>query len=271
MNSSIRSLLVHLDSGPETAARLGDAHALAAACGASSITACYAVPTLLPNVSWEAAASAVEILAEAELDAQQQVRARFDAATASMPNQPQWMQSSGLSTAEWLAEATLWHDLLLLHRPRVDTAGALPAEFFSTVALQSAAPVMVLPQGSPLPVPGGVVAVAWKPSRQASMAVRSALPWLRAARQVKLLVCGGDALTTTPELIRWLDRHSVPAQVQAVARQGQAVGPALLEAAQDAGMLVMGAWGHSRALEWVLGGVTRSVLTQSTLPLWLLH
>jgi nucleotide-binding universal stress UspA family protein len=129
----------------------------------------------------------------------------------------------------------------------------------------------VLPQGSPLPVPGGVVAVAWKPSRQASMAVRSALPWLRAARQVELLVCGGDALASAPELIRWLDRHSVPAQVQAVARQGQAVGPALLEAAQDAGMLVMGAWGHSRALEWVLGGVTRSVLTQSTLPLWLLH
>ena len=83
-----------------------------------------------------------------------------------------------------------------------------------------------------------------------------------------------DALPDPAEaLVAYLAKHKVKATTQTVDPQGKHVGHALLEEAtkQNCDLLVMGAYGHSRLREMILGGATREVLAQSTIPVLMAH
>jgi nucleotide-binding universal stress UspA family protein len=74
-------------------------------------------------------------------------------------------------------------------------------------------------------------------------------------------------------LVAYLARHNLKAVVENVEPHGKSIGHALLEHAQGFGadLLVMGAYGHSRIREMILGGATRDVLAQTTLPVLMAH
>jgi nucleotide-binding universal stress UspA family protein len=117
-----------------------------------------------------------------------------------------------------------------------------------------------------------VALVAWNASREATRAAHDALPFLHAAERVVLCAIG-DPATADPGLedaAAMLDRHGVAVQVEQVPGpdSGTGVGEALLARAAEHGadLLVMGAYGHSRLREFVLGGTTRRVLREATLP-----
>jgi nucleotide-binding universal stress UspA family protein len=123
------------------------------------------------------------------------------------------------------------------------------------------------------------VAVAgWDGSLQALRALTAALPLLRAADTVKLALVNPNTLSELhgeqpgADMALYLARHGVQVEV-VVEHTGSTTGTALLDLARDcgAGLVVCGAYGHSRYREWVLGGVTRELLARCRVPLLIAH
>jgi nucleotide-binding universal stress UspA family protein len=145
--------------------------------------------------------------------------------------------------------------------------------------------VLVLPYAGAPPRFDGKVLLAWDGGREAALALQLALPLLRRAASVRVAVFEpaaagrtlADALAADP--LPLLARHGVQAELsQHVAggkrgRHRHEVGDALLALAAElpADLLVMGAYGHSRMRETILGGVTRTVFDRMTIPVLMAH
>jgi nucleotide-binding universal stress UspA family protein len=167
-------------------------------------------------------------------------------------------------------------DLTVIARPGAEDEGGLTTTFDAAL-FDSGRPVLLVP-GVPAAELGATVAIAWDRSREATLAVGAALPLLTAAKKVVILTArelGGEpgSEVEPSELAAYLALHGVDARTWAFAAGPGSLGDALLEEAGKAGanLLVMGAYGHSRLREMVLGGVTRSILTAADLPVFLMH
>ena len=121
--------------------------------------------------------------------------------------------------------------------------------------------------------------MAWNGALGALRAAHAALPLLRRARRVTILD-GGQPLSASLEdwkppfgLAGYLARRGIHSETMFLSKPGDSVGTLLLHAAKQAGadMLVMGAYGHTRFSEWVLGGATRDVLERIDMPVFMRH
>lgn len=167
-------------------------------------------------------------------------------------------------------------DLTVVARPGGEEKGGLTATF-DTVLFDSGRPTLLVP-GLPATDLGTTIAIAWDRSREAVRAVGAALPLLTAAEKVVILTArelGGEPGSEgePSELAAYLTLHGVNARTWAFAPGPGSLGGALLEEAgkAEANLLVMGAYGHSRLREMVLGGVTRSILADADMPVFLMH
>jgi len=150
-----------------------------------------------------------------------------------------------------------------------------PSDFEQQVLFGSGGPVILVPA---IEDGGGLdhVVIAWDNSRAAARAVRDALPILAIAGSTTILTLG-DEKTVDPAgvapLRRLLEYHGIAAMHREETSNGQPIGAALQEAAlrEGAGLLVMGAYGHNRLREFVLGGATRGILQDLRLPVLLSH
>jgi nucleotide-binding universal stress UspA family protein len=136
-------------------------------------------------------------------------------------------------------------------------------------------PVLIAPQDGFAGKLGGTVVIGWDGSVQASHAVSAALAFLQAAEKIVILCIGEDEIE--PErgarLKDYLGLHDVKAELRLVDRKDRSTGQALLEeaGALDAGLLVMGAYSHSRLRELLIGGVTRHVRGHASIPVLMAH
>jgi nucleotide-binding universal stress UspA family protein len=144
------------------------------------------------------------------------------------------------------------------------------------LAFDSGRPVLLLPADGP-PVKFDRVIVGWDGSRVAARALSDALPICHQARSVIVTTVTQDKDlgrgTPATDAARYLQRHGIEAEMADVPAEGRDAGTALQAHREQAGgdLLVMGAFGHSRAREFVLGGATRSVLDHATCPILLSH
>lgn len=146
------------------------------------------------------------------------------------------------------------------------------------IALHGARPVLVVPPGWQERAFPGTVVAGCDGSMQAIRAISAALPLLQQADAVKLTLVNPDAMADIhgeepgADMALHLARHGVKVEVVLERARG-ATGDALMGVArrEGAGLLVAGAFGHSRYREFVLGGVTRSLLAASATPLLLAH
>ena len=147
------------------------------------------------------------------------------------------------------------------------------------VTLASGRPILVVPYAGNFPNLGRRVVIGWNASREAARAVNDAMPLLAAAEIVSILTIdpreGPRAHGELPgaDISLHLARHGVKAEIERAVSPDLPVGEALLSRAADLGadLLVMGAYGHSRARELLLGGATRSLLRSMTLPVLMSH
>ena len=210
-------------------------------------------------------------------------------AAARAADQPfrAWARERGLEGAAWIvaqgplpatvAHAAQWHDVLIV--PRADDEPWGTPGRLGRIVVEAHRPVIVLPPGFAKPSAASLVAVAWNGSSEAARAVHDALPLLRGARRV--VVFEGepakrfDAIEEPPrlDLEPWLHARGVSAEFARVEGDDPSVGAMVLARASEAGaeLLVMGGYGHSRAAELVLGGVTRHVLAHATIPVLFSH
>ena len=171
-------------------------------------------------------------------------------------------------------------DLSLLTQADPDAPGYRAAsELVETVVMHSARPTLVLPNAGRFDQLGTRALIAWDESREAARAVADALPLLRRATEVRLATWPeGDAterqvLQAQLDAARvWLARHGVDAQLQ-IERPTGSIANALLACAAESrcDLLVMGAYGHARWAERLLGGATRGLLRSMTLPVLMSH
>ncbi|MCB1407066.1 MAG: universal stress protein [Rhodobacteraceae bacterium] len=138
--------------------------------------------------------------------------------------------------------------------------------------------ILVLPKGKLPEDFGKRIVVAWNQSNEALSAVRRSLPLLQAAEQVSVVVVNPPV--HSPErsdpgglLTQMLARHGVRCEVSVLAKTLPRVSDVLMRHMEDidASVLVMGAYGHSRLREAILGGATRNVLENAKRAIFLAH
>jgi len=187
------------------------------------------------------------------------------------------------SASPLISDATIEHgrvsDLLLLSQ--VDSTGnqGVELDFVDRVVIDVGRPVMVLPlQAKPVESFGTII-VAWNGRREAARAVFDSLPLLRLAREVRVVWVDpqrddhGPSAIAGSELAEALARHGINAIAEPISSNGQEAGIALLTKVFDSGadLLVMGAYGHSRARQFILGGATREALKNMAVPVLFSH
>lgn len=159
--------------------------------------------------------------------------------------------------------------------PDQDVWTVLPED----VALASGRPALVVPYAGRFPTIGENVLIAWKPSPESARAVNDAIPLIAGAREVRILAINaraerwGHGEEPGADIALHLARHGIKATVEQITTEELDVGDALLSRAADLGsdLIVMGCYGHSRLRELVLGGATRNVLKQMTVPVLMSH
>lgn len=273
---TIKSILVHLANDADHGARLQVAYGLACRHQAG-ITALYtATPIGMPAAIAGRGASSAYIAEAIEIAREKAalVEADFRDWSARNALPCRWIVEEG-DPLELLSRQSYYADLAVVSQ--TDT-GNLEEMLFNQLpdhlAMTGSCPTLVLPQGHDGQVPGRRALVAWKPGRESSRAVRDALPLLRAADQVTVLTVDAsehEAASAAP-LAAWLGLHDIQAQIETCASHD-----GIAQTLQDYAtrhrydLIVMGAYGHSRLRELVLGGATRDMLGGASVPLLMSH
>lgn len=175
---------------------------------------------------------------------------------------------------DWLAREARLRDLTIVPAvPEDDTYRS----YVESIIFGSGRPVLVLPARTAPELAPDRIVVAWDGSRAASRAVADALPLLERAGDIQVLTVlkEKELGSTSPaqELAESLKRRGIVAGAESFDAAGQKIGDILIAelATRQADLLIMGAYGHSRLREFILGGATRSMLADPPVPLLLSH
>jgi len=272
-----QDMLVHLDDSHSCPDRLTAAVTLARALGAR-LTGLYIIPPpdLLPNAA--AYVTPETIVAErlAVKDRAEQQQELFRQAVAAVQLNSEWRCVAGEPSHQVNYHAR-FHDLVVIGQTDHQDPHSLGSSFVNHVVLGSGRPVLVIPYIGPRPTLGQRILVAWSGSREAVRAVYDALPLLALAPRVTLLTIasksGTEAETSGVELCNYLVRRGIAANAVQLPADDVEVGDLLLNRAadEDFDLIVMGAYGHARLRELILGGSTRHLLECMTVPVLLSH
>jgi len=280
---TVRDLLVHLDTGPTTEARLGFAADLAGRLPAH-LVGLHVVDVPLPVFAGAeigggaAMAELIGRLQDDALAAAKPVEAAFREALRRHGLPGEWRQAEGSSVTQVALQAR-YADLVVMGQPDPRDPGPAGLGIIESVLFSSGRPVLLLPfAGAPARL-GGRALVAWNASREATRALHDALPLLRLMQRVTLLTVNaevgpaGHGEQPGADIAAHLARHGLEVTVRNVAGSEIAAGDVLLNEAADLGadLIVMGAYGHSRLRELMLGGATRTLLRQMTAPVLMSH
>jgi nucleotide-binding universal stress UspA family protein len=284
---TIKDILVHLDATPRSALRLGAAAELASRHGAH-LTALYVAELPSPAMFYGDPSGFVDARLIDEMMSKMRETANKDASPVEERFRErlrrdgiegEWRMAEG-----WAAEITTLHaryaDLAVLGQPNPkDTSSTTQRHIPITTLLSSGRPVLVLPYAGEFQTIGQTVLVGWKSSREAARAVNDALPLLRKARKVTVLAInpergiGEDGAAPAADMALHLARHGVKAEAAHTVATDVPDGDVLLNYADDIGadLIVAGGYGHSRMREFAFGGVTHTLLTTMTVPVFLSH
>ncbi|MEN9410537.1 MAG: hypothetical protein RL216_2511 [Pseudomonadota bacterium] len=178
-----------------------------------------------------------------------------------------------------VAQRARFADLVILPRPYAAAQGPEAEAVIEAALFQGRAPVLVLPDlGAGRAATPRRAVIAWNQSAEAMAAVRTALPLLKLADLVNIAVIdppqhGPERSDPGGMLCQMLVRHGVKAEVSVLARTLPRISDILARHVRDqnADLLVMGAYGHSRLREAILGGATRNMLEQTEIPVLMAH
>jgi nucleotide-binding universal stress UspA family protein len=278
-----KTLLVHVDDGKNCAARIRIAVELAQRYDAHLIG--LFATTDIPVPGYVATEIGVQTLADIEERAR---RARTSAASTLFD---ELTAGAGLPGVEWreskldaVAAVTLharYADLIILGQPSPDDDSSVDKDFFEHVALGAGRPVIIVPYAGNFSSIGQNVLVAWNGSPEAMRALTDAIPLLRDAKHVRVVVfnpkqaadVNGPTRLHGSDIGLYLARHGINVEVSVQSSDDLDVGNQILSRVADQGidLIVMGCYGHSRLLQMVLGGVTRTVLESMTAPVLMSH
>lgn len=275
-----KTILVHCDADPKVAQRLAVAVDLAQRHGALLVGVSVQEPFDLPAF-FDGAMPTDDLFAAYEAAAQADhatARTAFDKAVRGTHLSTEWRAVRGYADGE-LAVHARYADLSVLGQADPDATSLAPVDLPEAVALATGRPVLVVPHIGASATPGKTVMLCWNASRESARAASDALPLLRTADKVIVLVvdprssANGHGAEPGADVAAWLARHGVKVTVQRDVAPDTDVGSVILSRAadHDVDLIVMGLYGHSRLREMVLGGVSRTLLASMTVPVFIAH
>lgn len=274
---SYKSLLVLVDLSPAGAHRMTFAAALAARFGARLIGLCIIAPIDGPGYAGGLTLERVvrEETEHAQADAVKAQRL-FEAAGRRHGIGTDWRLATGFPS-EQAALHVRCADLAIIGQPDRKVPPSSFALEPDELVFAAGAPVIVVPGAAEGDTIGQRILVAWNTSREATRAVNDALPLLATAESVDIMVVNAGAgrrgvpnqdAEPGADVVSHLAHHDIAAKVHLEQALHEGVGERLLTRAAElrADLIVLGAYGHSRLREMVLGGVTQYVLDHATVP-----
>jgi nucleotide-binding universal stress UspA family protein len=180
-------------------------------------------------------------------------------------------EESGEATAQ-LARLARHNDLVVLARHT--RADGLPADFIDQILFQSGRPILIAPALRPSPLTGTIM-LCWKERPESARALSASMPLLSKADRVVIANVREptDDLDSMNDVVRHLAWHGIDAEIRRVGADRRNPGELLSAAALDcaAGLVVMGAYGHSRTHQMFFGGCTQYFLENTAHALLFVH
>jgi nucleotide-binding universal stress UspA family protein len=277
---SYKSIVVHLDISQNAHPRLEIALRLAKQFGAH-LTGAFAVFTPDPRSLYVMAGTAEYYLTHEQLRMERRAALErlFHAELRRAEVQGEWIAIDEPASLA-IPRKGRCADLVVAGQDDPgDPESYVGDAFAENLVLSCGRPVLLVPYALNERSAGSRVLVAWDGSREATRAVHDALPFLRAAESTTILTVNG-ARAGERQRIPGVDiatviaRHGVQVEIADIetGTDGSA-GEVLLSHVADSGadLLVMGAYGHARWQELVLGGATRTILQSMTVPVLMSH
>lgn len=274
-----KTILVHLDGRGRSAERLDFAFGIAAKFEAHLVGLYAPGVARIPSYALaEAGPTLRELVERRRAESVRQVQKEFREAAARRGDAGAEWRVSEADPAAAVALNARYADLVIAAQPEPqDEPGvrSLAEEF----VLSAGRPVLYLPYAGRFTTVGERIMIAWDAGREAARAVSDALPLLKRAKAVEVAVFNAERRRREhgeqpgADVSLFLSRHGVKVTVAQQSGADFEVGAQVLSRAADtsADLIVMGAYGHSRVRELVLGGVTRTILESMTVPVLMSH
>jgi nucleotide-binding universal stress UspA family protein len=249
------------------------------------VTGLYVVPPLFvpSDVVFPMGRNFYREQISAHRDQCERVRAQFEARTKGETFTAEWRVRGDLDNSyEFVADGLIAEsyaaDLVIVSQAGGKEPPML-SEIPQRVALESGRPVLIIPTTWTPKAYGSDVAIAWNNSRESARATFDALPLLQKAEKVRLITVqspdglDGPVAVPSADVAATLARQGLNVDIETIESNGWHTGNAILSrvATDGADLLVMGAYGHSRFSEAILGGATRDVLRNMTVPVLMSH
>lgn len=244
----------------------------------ANVTGCYVPGSLREQRAYESDPTVMSLLTEIEDDSPDEDESHAFKMFA---------EEQGVRHAAWVGTRTAiaptlrklgaWHDLAVIERDIVDEPRMF--DILGECMLSSRLPSILLPPGWDDTLSFEHIVIGWNGSFESTRALHSALPLIRLAKKV-ILVDGqihtpydSKVGVTEPDPVVYLMHHGIAAKPHYIHVSPDEAGKVLLQKAGEirADLLVMGAYGHSRIRERVLGGATRHVMANANIPVFMQH
>jgi nucleotide-binding universal stress UspA family protein len=278
---SYKSLLTVLTTPESADAPLAQIIALAEAQDAHAEALCLGVDRTQTGYYYAGANAMIlqETITRATAEA---AEVRAHAETTLGKSNARWSVDDGVAQIADLGRHVAHHarfsDIVVLGRPYGPDIGAEAEPIVEAALFEGRAPVLVVPDAETVVSKPRTVLIAWNESVEAMAAIRQSLPFLQAADLVRIVVIdppqhGPDRSDPGGMLSQLLARHGANCEIDVLSKTMTRVSDILNRHATDteADMIVMGAYGHSRFREAILGGATRNMLEQAKVPVLMAH
>ena len=273
------SLIVYVDDEPDSAQRIARVCDLAMAHDAHLIGVSACAPETPMADAYGAGILLGEVLTAQHERAESALKGaegRFSEAVVRAGVPCEWRADVGDPTGLLVKHARS-ADVLIVGRDAANASG-WRAPHPADLVMRAGRPVLIVPPNPARAISDGPVLLAWTDSRESRLAAMAALPLLQRAESVRVVeLCDPEdmdgARLRTADVCAWLVRHGVTAEADVRAHDDRSAGRRLLDCAVEmkAGAIVSGAWGHARMRQWIFGGVTQTLLTETPVALLLAH
>ncbi len=243
------------------------------------VTGLYVIPgaVIYPIGAYAATPSFDDVNRRFYQDRLEKVRSDFEAAMIKDGLSFDFHEVDSLSPdiSRDVAEEARAVDLIVVSAKNKDDGLGVEEDFVESLVIASGRPVLVLPfKGEAMPSMDEVV-LGWNDSRESSRAAFDAMPFFVTSKHVSIATVDEPPRGNVPgaSIAEALARHGVNAKTTILNSNGLGTGETLLRYANDqgAGLVVMGAYGHSRFSEFIFGGATRDVIQKLDRPILMSH
>lgn len=205
------------------------------------------------------------------------LRKRIEEDLANEDASWEWIFQFGMAESRLLEKSAI-NDVVVLGPNDIGEDGPRPSRMAGDLLLHSRTPVLVVPKEQQRLALDAPVLVGWNGSTEACVALRAAVPMLAKASKVYLATVIEEKSKQRYDFppvegAEYLSRYGITSEIVELPQGDAPIPDTLMSAAKvrDCGYMVMGAYGHSRLAEMLLGGVTRRALTDPQIPIFLAH